>query len=173
LGYELDDALVQEVFDEFIALADKKKDVYDSDIIALIEGHVGESQDQWSLDRFHTVAGTDVLPTATLEMRREGSEEVFQDAATGDGPVDAIFRALERVVGIEAVLTDYQVRSISTGKDAQGEVMVEIKVNDQVFHGKGVSTDIVAASARAYLKALNRAAVEGPAAEREGAEGTP
>jgi 2-isopropylmalate synthase len=160
LGYDLDDSLVQEVFDEFIALADKKKDVYDSDIIALIEGHVGESQDRWSLDRFHTVAGTDVLPTATLEMRREGFEEVFQDAATGDGPVDAIFRALERVVGIEAVLTDYQVRSISTGKDAQGEVMVEIKVNDRVFHGKGVSTDIVAASARAYLKALNRAAVE-------------
>lgn len=160
LGYELDDSLVQEVFDEFIALADKKKDVYDSDIIALIEGHVGESQDQWSLDRFHTVAGTDVLPTATLEMRREGFDEVFQDAATGDGPVDAIFRALERVVGIEAVLTDYQVRSISSGKDAQGEVMVEIKVNDRVFHGKGVSTDIVAASARAYLKALNRAAVD-------------
>ena len=106
LGYELDDTLVQEVFDEFIALADKKKEVYDSDIIALIEGHVGESQDQWSLERFHTVAGTDVLPTATLEMRREDSEEVFQDAATGDGPVDAIFRALERVIGIEAVLTD-------------------------------------------------------------------
>ena len=171
LGYELDDTLVQEVFDEFIALADKKKEVYDSDIIALIEGHVGESQDQWSLERFHTVAGTDVLPTATLEMRREDSEEVFQDAATGDGPVDAIFRALERVIGIEAVLTDYQVRS--SGKDAQGEVMVEIKVNDRVFHGKGVSTDIVAASARAYLKALNRAAIEGPAADREGTESTP
>jgi 2-isopropylmalate synthase len=174
LGYELDDALVQEVFDEFIALADKKKDVYDSDIIALIEGHVGESQDQWSLDRFHTVAGTDVLPTATLEMRREGSDEVFQDAATGDGPVDAIFRALERVMGIEAVLTDYQVRSISSGKDAQGEVMVEINVNDRVFHGKGVSTDIVAASARAYLKALNRAAVEtspGREAPGEGSAG--
>jgi 2-isopropylmalate synthase len=172
LGYELDDSLVQEVFDEFISLADKKKDVYDSDIIALIEGHIGETQDQWSLERFHTVAGTDVLPTATLEMRREGFDEVFQDAATGDGPVDAIFRALERVVGIEARLTDYQVRSISSGKDAQGEVMVEIKVNDRVFHGKGVSTDIVAASARAYLKALNRAAVEGPAAERESVEDT-
>jgi 2-isopropylmalate synthase len=170
LGYELDDSLVQEVFDEFIALADKKKDVYDSDIIALIEGHVGENQDQWSLDRFHTVAGSDVLPTATLEMRREGCDEVFQDAATGDGPVDAIFRALERVVGIEAVLTDYQVRSISSGKDAQGEVMVEIKVNDRVFHGKGVSTDIVAASARAYLKALNRAAVESSAGDADSTE---
>lgn len=160
LGYEVSDELLQAVFDEFIVLADKKKEVYDSDIIALIESHLGETRDQWSLDRFHTLAGTDVLPTATLEMRRDGDEEIFRDAATGDGPVDAIFRALERVVGVEARLTDYQVRSVSSGKDAQGEVMVEIDVDGRMFHGKGVSTDVVAASARAYLKALNRAAAE-------------
>lgn len=161
LGYELDDPLMQTVFDEFITLADKKKEVYDSDIIALIENHIGETRDQWTLDRFHTLAGTDVLPTATLEMRRDGSDDIFRDAATGDGPVDAIFRALERLVGIEAKLTDYTVRSVSSGKDAQGEVMVEIDVNGHLFHGKGVNTDIVAASAQAYLKALNRAANEG------------
>lgn len=161
LGYKLDDELMQTVFDEFIGLADKKKEVYDSDIIALIENHIGESRDQWTLDRFHTLAGSDVLPTATLEMRRDGSDEIFRDAATGDGPVDAIFKALERLVGIEAKLTDYTVRSVSSGKDAQGEVMVEINVNGRIFHGKGVDTDIVAASAQAYLKALNRAAGEG------------
>ena len=161
LGYKLDDELMQTVFDEFIGLADKKKEVYDSDIIALIENHIGESRDQWTLDRFHTLAGSDVLPTATLEMRRDGTDEIFRDAATGDGPVDAIFKALERLVGIEAKLTDYTVRSVSSGKDAQGEVMVEIDVNGRVFHGKGVDTDIVAASAQAYLKALNRAAGEG------------
>lgn len=160
LGYDIDEELMQTVFDEFINLADKKKDVYDSDIIALIENHIGETKDQWSLDRFHTLAGTDVLPTATLEMRRDGSDDVIRDAATGDGPVDAIFRALERAVGIEALLIDYQVRSVSSGKDAQGEVMVQIEVNGIQHHGKGVSTDIVAASAQAYLKALNRAAAE-------------
>jgi 2-isopropylmalate synthase len=161
LGYTLDESLVQQVFDEFIALADKKKEVYDADIIALIEHHIGETQDQWTLDRFHTLAGTDVLPTATLEMRRDGCDEIFRDAATGDGPVDAIFRALERLIGVEAQLIEYTVRSVSSGKDAQGEVMVEIEVNGRHFHGKGVNTDIVAASAQAYLKALNRAAVEG------------
>ena len=116
--------------------------------------------EQFHLDRFHTVAGTDVLPTATLEMRNVGTEEVIRDAATGDGPVDAIFRALERVVGFEAKLEDYQVRSVSGGKDAQGEVMVRIKVGENVYPGNGVSPDIVAASAQAYLKALNRAAAD-------------
>lgn len=160
LGYDLDDEQLQMTFDEFIALADKKKDVYDSDIVALIDSHTGDVTEQFHLDRFHTVAGTDVLPTATLEMRNVGTEEVIRDAATGDGPVDAIFRALERVVGFEAKLEDYQVRSVSGGKDAQGEVMVRIKVGENVYHGNGVSTDIVAASAQAYLKALNRAAAD-------------
>lgn len=160
LGYDLEDDQLQTIFDEFIALADKKKDVYDSDIVALIDSHTGNVTEQFHLDRFHTLAGTDVLPTATLEMRNVSTEEVIRDAATGDGPIDAVFRALERTVGIEAILEDYQVRSVSTGKDAQGEVMVRIKVGENVFHGNGVSTDIVAASAQAYLKALNRAAAE-------------
>ncbi|MBI1314110.1 2-isopropylmalate synthase [bacterium] len=158
LGFQLDEDMIQRVFEEFIALADKKKDVYDSDIVALIESHIGESKEQWSLERFHTLAGTDVLPTATVEMRREGSDEVIRDAATGDGPIDAVFKALERVIGLEAKLTDYQVRSVSSGKDALGEVNVQIEVDGEKYHGKGVNTDIVAASAAAYLKALNRAA---------------
>ena len=160
LGFELEEKQLQKVFDEFIALADKKKDVYDSDIVALIDSHTAEASEQFRLDRFHTLAGTDVLPTATLEMRNVSTDEVFRDAATGDGPIDAIFKALERVVGIEAVLEDYQVRSVSTGKDAQGEVMVRITVGENVYHGNGVNTDIVAASAQAYLKALNRAVAD-------------
>ncbi|MFP6765354.1 MAG: 2-isopropylmalate synthase, partial [Planctomycetaceae bacterium] len=109
LGYELDDDAFQTIFDEFIALADKKKDVYDSDIVALIDSQTGEFTEQFQLDRFHTLAGTDVLPTATLEMHNTVTDHVIRDAATGDGPVDAIFRALERGVGFEAVLEDYQV----------------------------------------------------------------
>jgi len=164
LGFQLDEEMTQRVFDEFIALADKKKEVYDSDIIALIENHIGESKEQWSLERFHTLAGTDVLPTATLEMSRDDSEEIIRDAATGDGPIDAVFKALERVIGIEARLTDYQVRSVSSGKDALGEVNVQIEVDGEMYHGKGVHTDVVAASAAAYLKALNRAASSGESA---------
>jgi len=160
LGYELTDAMFQQVFDEFIALADKKKEVYDSDIVALIDNHTGENSERWQLARFHSLAGTDVLPTATVEMKRSGAEETIRDAATGDGPIDAVFKALERVVGIEAKLSEYQVRSVSSGKDAQGEVRVVIDVDGNTYHGNGVGTDIVAASAQAYLKALNRAALD-------------
>ncbi len=157
LGFELTDELFQKIFDEFIALADKKKDVFDSDIVALIENHTGESTDEWQLLNFHTLAGTNVLPTATVEMKRNGSDEVIREASTGDGPIDAIFCALERVVQVSATLRDYHVKSVSSGKDAQGEVSVEISIDDHNYHGKGLSTDVVAASAQAYLKALNRA----------------
>jgi 2-isopropylmalate synthase len=82
--------------------------------------------------------------------------ETFRDAATGDGPIDAVFRAMERILGITTKLEDFQVRSVSSGKDALGEVTVEIVSGGRKFHGKGVSTDIIEASARAYLKALNK-----------------
>ena len=166
LGYELDDVQLQQAFDEFIKLADKKKDVYDSDIVALIVNELGGEQDQWSLERFHTLAGTDVIPTATLEMRRSGSDDVYCDAKAGDGPVDAVFKALEAIMGIEARLKDYQIRSVSDGKDAQGEAMVEIEVDGHVYHGTSVNTDVVAASAKAYLKALNRAIADRDSAKK-------
>ncbi len=156
LGYSLDDETLQHVFDDFIALADKKKEVYDSDIVALIENRSVASNDHWRLVSFHTSAGSGMIPTATLELQQADSDEIVCDAATGDGPVDAIFWALERITGVSARLQDYQVRSVSIGKDAQGEVSVEISVDGRTFHGKGVSTDIIEASVRAYLKALNK-----------------
>jgi 2-isopropylmalate synthase len=97
-----------------------------------------------------------MIPTATVEMQHNDDEAV-SDAATGDGPVDAVFRAMERIIGIEARLEDYDVRSISSGKDAQGEVLVEIDVMGRKYHGRAISTDIIEASARSYLHALNRA----------------
>ena len=156
LGYELDDETFQRVFDDFIALADKKKEVYDADIVALIENRMGDALEKWELIRFQAIAGT-TMPTATVKLKAKDEEEVICDAATGDGPVDAIFRAIERVTGITARLEDYQVRSVSSGKDAQGEVLVSVTANGQIYHGKSVSTDIVEASAQAYLKALNKA----------------
>jgi len=156
LGHELDDATFQKVFDDFIALADKKKEVYDSDIVALIENRIGDTQDRWTLVSFHTSAGTGAIPTATLELQCDG-KEIFCDAATGDGPVDAVFRAMERIIGVSAKLEDFSVRSVSSGKDALGEVSVQISsARGKAYHGKGVSTDIIEAGARAYLKALNK-----------------
>jgi 2-isopropylmalate synthase len=81
------------------------------------------------------------------------------DAATGDGPIDAVFKTLERLTNIRPRLQNYQVRSLTVGKEAQGEVLVEIEYQNQVFHGRATSTDIIEASARAYLKALNKASI--------------
>lgn len=157
LGYTLDDVTFQNVFDDFITLADKKKEIYDSDIAALIDNRIGDSADHWRLVSLHTSAGTGSIPTATIELRQVENEcEVTRDAATGDGPIDAVFKAMERITGLNARLEEYEVRSVSEGKDAQGEVFVEVSVKGRHYHGKGVSTDIIEASANAYLKALNK-----------------
>ncbi|MBX3439167.1 MAG: 2-isopropylmalate synthase, partial [Planctomycetaceae bacterium] len=156
LGYALDEETFQNAFDDFIALADKKKDVYDSDIAALIEQRAHQTPSTWSMTKFHVFAGTGTIPTATIALTHEDGR-TEQDASTGDGPVDAAFRCLERIVGIEATLREYNVRSVSSGKDAMGEVTVEIASLGRTYHGKGLSTDIIEASALAYLQALNKA----------------
>ncbi|MEX0716558.1 MAG: alpha-isopropylmalate synthase regulatory domain-containing protein, partial [Planctomycetaceae bacterium] len=149
----------QRVFDDFIALADKKKEVYDSDIQALVENRTGDTVDKWQFVSVHATAGFGTIPTATVEVRNEQTGEIHTDAATGGGPIEAVLHALERVTGISAQLEDLQIRSVSKGKDALGEVSVEISVNGRNFHGKGFSVDIVEGSARAYLNALNKAEV--------------
>jgi 2-isopropylmalate synthase len=166
LGYTLDDTVFQTVFDDFITLADKKKEIYDSDIAALIDNRIGEGVDFWTLVSLHTSAGTDTIPTATIELQSD-DETIRRDAATGDGPVDAVFRVLERLTGIDARLEDYEVRSVSKGKDAQGEVLVEIVAGGRHYHGKGISTDIIEASAQSYLKALNKVIADSQAAEAQ------
>ncbi len=175
LGYQLEEAQLQRVYDDFIALADKKKNVYDADIVALIDNRINVSHDRWKLVQFHIAAGTGTIPTATVELRDEAAVEKpdssaatrsavsFRDAAIGDGPVDAVCKAMERIIGITAELKDYQVRSVSVGEDAQGEASVEIIYLGRRYHGKAVSTDVIEASALAYLKALNRAVSERPA----------
>ncbi|MEC7555810.1 MAG: 2-isopropylmalate synthase [Planctomycetota bacterium] len=166
LGYTLEDEVFQNVFEDFIALADKKKEIYDSDIAALIDNRIVSGVDCWRLISLHTSAGTDTIPTATIELQRE-DETIRRDAATGDGPVDAVFRTLERITGVDAKLEDYEVRSVSKGKDAQGEVLVEIVVMGRHYHGKGVSTDIIEASAHSYLKALNKVVSDAEAGQLE------
>ena len=156
LGFDLDDAGLQRAFDDFIALADKKKEIYDADIVALIENRMSESVERWKLISFHTSAGSSAVPTATLQLQCE-DQPVLCDAAIGDGPIDAVFRAMERIIELTARLEDFDVRSVSEGKDAMGEVRVAINVNGRHYHGKGVSTDIIEAAAIAYLKALNKA----------------
>jgi 2-isopropylmalate synthase len=155
MGYHVNDEQLTTVFEAFKRLADKKKEIYDADLAALIEDQIRDVPEVWKLVSLHTSAGTGTVPTATLSMQRNGDESVV-DAATGDGPVDAVFRTIERITGVTARLSDYQVRSVSGGKDAQGEVSVEIDCEGRPFRGRAVSTDIIDASARAYLNAINK-----------------
>ncbi len=156
LGYHLNEAQREELFEDFKTLADKKKEVFDEDLIVLIEKHIQDVPAHWSLISLHTTAGPSVTPTATVEIRRPDGV-IVRDAAIGDGPVDAIFKAVERVTGIGANLREFSVRSVTAGKDAQGEVSLELEVqtDDRSFRGRAASTDIIEASALAYLNAVN------------------
>ncbi|APW62708.1 2-isopropylmalate synthase [Paludisphaera borealis] len=156
MGYTLSEEQIETLFHDFKALADKKKEVYDEDVAVLVEKFMGDVPAHWQLLSLHTTAGTSVLPTATVSIRRPDGE-IVQDAAIGDGPVDAIFKAVERVTGVHANLHEFVVRSVSQGKDAQGEVTLELEVEsgESTFRGRAASTDIIEASALAYLNAVN------------------
>ncbi|MFM7319065.1 MAG: 2-isopropylmalate synthase [bacterium] len=157
LGYHLSNEQVETLFVDFKALADKKKEVFDEDLIVLTEKHIHtETPALWKLESLHVTTGMNVLPTATVAIRRPDGHLV-QDAAIGDGPVDAIFKAVERVTGVRADLKEFVVRSVTGGKDAQGEVKLELSVqtDERSFSGRAASTDIIEASALAYLNAVN------------------
>lgn len=109
----------------------------------------------WRMEELHITAGTGTIAAAAVKLVSEEDEEV-QEAAVGDGPVAAAFRALERATGIELVLKNFELRSVTLGNDAQGEVTVTVEYNGQSFRGQGLSTDIVEAGARAYLEVINR-----------------
>jgi len=155
LGFVLSDEQLQDVFEQFKALADKKKEIYDLDIEALIEEKLHAVPDVWQMVSMQVVSGSSTTPTATVTLRQVDDGQVC-DAATGDGPVDAAFNAIDRIVGLAPALCDYQVRSVSVGQDAQGEVTIEVEHDGATFRGRAVSTDIIDASARAYLQAINK-----------------
>jgi len=164
LGYHLDDEQLRKVFDSFKALADRKKVVYDADIEALAEAVIHDSPALWTLESFHTSAGTGTLPMAGVALRHADGNR-YEDAALGDGPVDALFKTIERITGISVQLRDYQVRSVTVGEDAQGEASIEAEANGRTYRGRGISTDIIEASALAFIQMINRVAMRFPARE--------
>ncbi|MCG3178052.1 MAG: 2-isopropylmalate synthase [Phycisphaerae bacterium] len=156
LGFVLEEAQLVKAFDEFKKLADKKKQVYDEDLEAIAESVLKESPDVWELVALQTTGGTGVMPTATVRIR-DAAGNVSQDAATGDGPIDAAYTAIQKLTGLESIrLSEYEIRAITGGRDAQGEVTVQIEESGQKMRGRAFSTDIIEASARAYINAINR-----------------
>ncbi|ADV63239.1 2-isopropylmalate synthase [Isosphaera pallida ATCC 43644] len=157
LGYSLTETELDRLFEEFKALADKKKEVFDEDLILMLtHSHVGGAPTGYRLENLNVFCGMNVMPTATLAVRTPDGE-ILRDAAIGSGPVDAIFKAVERITGVQANLKEFHIRGVTAGKDAQGEVALEIQVesDDRAFVGRAASTDIIEASAQAYLNAVN------------------
>ncbi|MBI3192162.1 MAG: 2-isopropylmalate synthase, partial [Pedosphaera parvula] len=160
LGFKMTDADVTAIFARFKEIGDKKKFVYDDDLAALVEGHITEVPETWSLDYLNVTSGSQTVPTATVRLKKingKTGDTVLQDAGIGDGPVDAALKAIDRLTKVRGKLMDYSLRAVSQGKDALGEVTIKADFGDgELVTGKGASTDIIEASARAYLNAVNR-----------------
>jgi 2-isopropylmalate synthase len=122
--------------------------------MALLEDRVCKAEDIFKLDYINVVAGNKTVPTATVKVEKEG--RVLQEAACGNGPVDATYKAIDRITGIKCELLDYSIKAISSQTDAMGEVRVKIRFKDKVVSGTGTSTDIIEASAKAYINAINK-----------------
>ena len=161
LGYLLDERQIDKVFADFKTLADKKKDIYDADIEALVvHGQIlGKGMVAWEIDALSTTSGTGTMPCASIALVGADGNRV-QEVAAGDGPVDAVFKAIERITGITVKLRDYQIASVSRGEDAQGEVSIEVEHATGVYRGRALSTDIIEGSARAFLGVVNRIALK-------------
>ena len=150
---------VAAIFARFKEIGDKKKFVYDDDLSALVEGQIAEVPETWSLDYISVSSGSQTVPTATVRLKHSAKKdgELQQDASIGDGPVDAALKAMDRIMKTRGKLMDYQLRAVSEGKDALGEVTVKVDFGDgDLVTGKAASTDVIEGSARAYLNAANR-----------------
>jgi 2-isopropylmalate synthase len=154
LGLDLSAADLDRAFKRFKDLADKKKEIYDEDLLAIVKDEMTQIPETYELAYLHFVSGTGLIPSATVRLLREG--QPFQDSGTGDGPVEAVYSAIDAITGVKGRLLDYNLRAVTQGRDAIGEVSVKVDFDGTVMVGKGSSTDVIEASARAYLNAVNR-----------------
>lgn len=154
LGFKLNEAALDRAFERFKVLADKKKHVFDEDLVAIIEDELPPEQEVYKLVYVNTTSGSDTVPTATIRLSKEGKE--LQDAACGDGPVDACYKTIDRLTGMTAELVDYGLHAVTKGKDALGEVTLRLRHRGVEVSGRGASTDVIEASAKAYLNAVNK-----------------
>jgi 2-isopropylmalate synthase len=155
LGFELDEAEFNRVFEEFKALADKKKELFDGDIEALVLRAEGSASGPWTLVDLQTVAHMNV-PAEALVRLQHADGRVAERSTTGDGPVDAAFKAIEAATGINVMLRKFEVHGVTEGEDAQGETVVYVEYNQRTYRGSSVSTNIIESSTKAFLEVINR-----------------
>lgn len=154
MGIKLSAPEIDRAYRRFVELADKKKHVYDDDLVMLAREEMLEASSVYVLDYLHVSTGTGTVPTATVRIGK--GDAVLRDAACGDGPVDAALKTIDRLTGIQGQLLDFSLQAVTLGKDAIGEVSLRVAFGDDVVSGKSASTDIVEASAKAYLSCVNR-----------------
>jgi 2-isopropylmalate synthase len=155
MGVTLNAEELQRAYDRFIELADKKKHIYDDDLLMIAREQMADVAPVFMLEALQVTTGTGSVPTATVRLRR--GDETLLDAACGDGPIDAALKTIDRLTGIQGRLIDFALQAISVGKDAMGEVSVRVEFGDgEVVSAKAASTDIVEAGAKAYLSCVNR-----------------
>ncbi len=155
LGYSPTDDEMASLYEEFKELADKKREVTDRDLIALMSGHAVAIDQTYSLEHVQVTCGDREVPTATVVLTdNEGGQ--FTDAATGTGPVDAVYKAINRIVHVPNELTEFSVNAVTEGIDAMGEVSIRIEQDGRTYIGRAADTDIIVAAAKAYMNALNR-----------------
>ncbi|GAB4343657.1 MAG: 2-isopropylmalate synthase [Cyanophyceae cyanobacterium] len=157
LGFELTETELNKAFVRFKDVADKKREVTDRDLEAIVNDEIRQAPELYRLEHVQVSCGDKAAPTATVTLRLpDGTDST--DAAIGTGPVDAVYRAINRIVAIENELIEFSVQSVTEGIDAMGEVTIRIRRGDRVFSGHSANTDIVVAASQAYLSALNRLA---------------
>jgi 2-isopropylmalate synthase len=154
LGYKLTDDQLKEIYPRFLRVADKKKEVFDEDLVAILDDELRVHAERFQLEYLHATTGNQTVPTATVKLI--DGERILTESANGDGPVDAVFNAIAKITQVPVNISDYSVQSVTRGKEALGEAFVKLDVGGKLITGKGASTDIIEASAKAYLNALNK-----------------
>ncbi len=155
LGYSLNDEELEQLYQRFLEVADKKTEVFDEDLAVLIGDEIRSVEEAYELKYLHVACGTGTLPTASVRVKTESG--IKQAAACGDGPIDAAYEAIRQATGQNPELHSYSIRAVTGGKEAMGEASVKIlDANGNPVMGRGVSTDIIEASAKAYMDAINR-----------------
>jgi 2-isopropylmalate synthase len=154
LGFNLPFEQIDKINIRFKALADKKKNIFDDDLISLVEDETGSIKPIWKLKSFVVTSGTSIIPKADVKLVYKSKTMTAQ--SSGDGPVDACFKAIDKITGIKGELQDYRIEAVTKGKDALGEVSLKLKAKNKVVVARGASTDIIESSVRAYLNALNK-----------------
>jgi 2-isopropylmalate synthase len=156
LGYAVSQDELDQTYQRFLIVADKKQEVFDEDLIAILRDELHADVETYKLEYLHFYSGTAAIPTATVRLR--AGDEVKEGAAIGDGPVDAAYRAISQVTGSSAKLGRYEIRAVTSGTEAIGEVTLQLEAAGRRVMGRGASTDIIEASVKAYIDGLNKLA---------------